>query len=106
MNSLLESFYEQLSLSTTLQSFGGAADASKSMMYNMTTNASLAFHSTTKTFMKSKRNGKGSEEEARRHVERLLLRLDFNGQFSTHRVGSRARTGGDGEGILKEGGLA
>lgn len=67
----------------------------------MSTANATGFH----TFIRPKR-GKGlaGDEEVRRHVERLLLRLDFNGEFSTHRVGRRAREEGAGE-ILKEGGL-
>ncbi|GJE87702.1 gamma-tubulin ring complex protein [Phanerochaete sordida] len=101
LNALLESFYEQLSLSTTQQPFSAGTDASKSMMYNMSTTNTTGFH----TFIRPKR-GKGlaSDEEVRRHVERLLLRLDFNGEFSTHRVGRRARQASPE--ILKEGGLA
>ncbi|KAI0347720.1 hypothetical protein BDW22DRAFT_1320197 [Trametopsis cervina] len=102
LNSLLESFYEQLSLSTTQQPFSTAGDASKSMLYNMSTTNASGFH----TFTRPKRGKKlAGDEEVRRHVERLLLRLDFNGEFSTHRVGRRASHGGDGEEILKEGGL-
>ena len=42
--------------------------------------------------------GLAGDGEARRHVERLLLRLDFNGEFSR---GRRRQTSD----ILKEGGL-
>lgn len=65
-----------------------------------TANAS-SFH----TFIRP-RKGKRSEgdEEVRRHVERLLLRLDFNGEFSKQRIGRNAKTKG-GEDILKQGGL-
>lgn len=71
-------------------------------MYNMSTANTTGFH----TFIRPKR-GKGlaGDEEVRRHVERLLLRLDFNGEFSTHRVGRRAARDGVEEEILKEGGL-
>lgn len=60
------------------------------------------------TFVRPKRGKRlAGDEEVRRHVERLLLRLDFNGEFSMHRVGRRAKRNGagDGEEILKEGGL-
>ncbi len=98
----MESFYEQLSLSTTQQPFSTAGDASKSMLYNMTSTNASGFN----TFVRTKKGKKlAGDEEVRRHVERLLLRLDFNGEFSTHRVGRRARQEGDGEEILKAGGL-
>ncbi|KAJ7631071.1 gamma-tubulin ring complex protein [Roridomyces roridus] len=70
LQDLLESFYEQLSLSTSQQPFT-AADASKSVLVN----ASVANHTTVV---------KGTDG-VRRHVERLLLRLDFNGAFSKPR---------------------
>lgn len=72
------------------------------MLYSMSTANASGFN----TFTRAKRGKKlAGDEEVRRHVERLLLRLDFNGEFSTRRVGRRARHGGDGEEILKEGGL-
>lgn len=49
------------------------------------------------------KNMGGAEAEARRHVERLLLRLDFNGEFSTPKT-TVNREGGDEE-ILAEGGI-
>ncbi|KAI0697590.1 hypothetical protein BC835DRAFT_1337818 [Cytidiella melzeri] len=102
LNSLLETFYEQLSSSTTQQPFTTTGDASKSMLYNMTTMNASGLN----TFARTKRGKKlAGDEEVRRHVERLLLRLDFNGEFSTHRVTRRARHEGVGEEILKEGGL-
>ena len=71
------------------------------MLLNMSTANTTGFH----TFIRPRR-GKGAagDEEVRRHVERLLLRLDFNGEFSTHRVGRRAGRDSEEE-ILKEGGL-
>ncbi|KZT08538.1 uncharacterized protein LAESUDRAFT_696577 [Laetiporus sulphureus 93-53] len=99
LHMLLESFYEQLSLSTTQQPFSTATDASKSMMYSV----SMANASGFQTFIRPKR-GKhlAGDEEVRRHVERLLLRLDFNGGFSK----PTGDAGRDEEGdILKEGGL-
>ena len=72
------------------------------MLYNMTTTNASGFS----TFVRPKRGKKlAGDEEVRRHVERLLLRLDFNGEFATHRVGRRSHREGDGEEILKEGGL-
>lgn len=94
---LLDSFYEQLSLSTSQQPFTAATDASKSIVMN----ASLANY-TLSSFHRGK-GGKGVDGtgEVRRHVERLLLRLDFNGVFS------RAKKTSEDEDvdILKEGGL-
>ncbi|KAJ7727831.1 gamma-tubulin ring complex protein [Mycena maculata] len=76
LQDLLESFYEQLSLSTSQQPFTANADASKSVLVN----ASLANHTT----LNASRGVKGTDG-VRRHVERLLLRLDFNGAFSKGR---------------------
>ncbi|KAI0068083.1 hypothetical protein BV25DRAFT_1875251 [Artomyces pyxidatus] len=99
-HSLLESLYEQLTLSTS-QPFAGRTDASKSMLLNGTVNASIFAH--THTSIRTKDGKKADNaEEVRRHVERLLLRLDFNGEFSKPR-NSRS---GEGEDILKQGGLA
>ena len=110
LRELLDNFYEQLSLSTSQQPLTGtAADASRSRA-NATTFASTAnysavhrtsnytaLHSASKT-MKALDGGAG---DVRRHVERLLLRLDFNGGFSAAKVRRAARTD-----ILAEGGLA
>ncbi|KAK7686759.1 hypothetical protein QCA50_010359 [Cerrena zonata] len=102
-NTLLESFYEQLTLSTTQQPFTAATDASKSMVYNMSTTNASGFH----TFIRPKRGKRlEGDEEVRRHVERLLLRLDFNGEFSKHRAARNSRSQEPGEEILKEGGLS
>ncbi|KIJ58013.1 hypothetical protein HYDPIDRAFT_120093 [Hydnomerulius pinastri MD-312] len=93
---LLDSFYEQLSLSTSQQPFTATGDASKSILMN----ASMANHSVfQRTFVRGK--GFEGDGEVRRHVERLLLRLDFNGSFSKPKS-----LHGDGEDILAEGGLA
>ncbi|KAF7339347.1 Spindle pole body component [Mycena sanguinolenta] len=90
LQELLESFYEQLSLSTSQQALiATGTDASKSVL-----NASLANQT---TFNATKAKG---VEGVRRHVERLLLRLDFNGAFSKGRRRKRD------SGILAEGGLA
>ncbi|KAF8216076.1 Spc98 family-domain-containing protein [Mycena galopus ATCC 62051] len=92
LQELLESFYEQLSLSTSQQAFTATGtDASKSVLMN----ASLANHT---TFNASK--AVKGVDGVRRHVERLLLRLDFNGAFSKGRRRKRDT------GILAEGGLA
>ncbi|KAF9015659.1 Spc98 family-domain-containing protein [Cyathus striatus] len=66
------SFYDQLSLSTS-QQLASVTDPSKSVF----TNASFVNH-TFYNVSKTGRNSDGSEVDSRRHVERLLLRLDFN----------------------------
>ncbi|KDQ63214.1 hypothetical protein JAAARDRAFT_371232 [Jaapia argillacea MUCL 33604] len=100
LQSLLESFYEQLSLSTSRQPFTATADASKSMLFHANGLNVSGLHA---TFMRS-RGAKGLENdgEARRHVERLLLRLDFNGGFSKTGIGRGVM---DADDILKQGGL-
>ncbi|KAF8665413.1 hypothetical protein AX16_000432 [Volvariella volvacea WC 439] len=91
LRDLFESFYEQLSLSTSQQPFAGG-DASKSMALN----GSMA-HMTTLNISRAAKNGDGGAADVRRHIERLLLRLDFNGEFSS--VGKAPGN------ILAEGGL-
>ncbi|KAI8995284.1 gamma-tubulin ring complex protein [Trametes punicea] len=106
LQTLLDAFYEQLSLSTTLQPFSAAAaaDATKSMLHNTSMANTTGFH----TFMRGKRGKRlEGDEEVRRHVERLLLRLDFNGEFSHPRKRRRpAQRATESEDILKQGGLA
>jgi len=87
LHDLLQSFYEQLTLSTSQQPFATNADASKSVLIGMSTANISGFH----TFIK-RRRGKG-DGEVRRHVERLLLRLDFSGEFSRPR--KRRHAGGE-----------
>lgn len=60
------------------------------------------------TFVRARRGRRlEGDEEVRRHVERLLLRLDFNGQFSHPRRKRRAGVrAAESEDILKQGGLA
>ncbi|KZT74942.1 hypothetical protein DAEQUDRAFT_659501 [Daedalea quercina L-15889] len=102
LHSLLSSFYEQLSLSTTQQPFSSATEASKSL----TQNASMANASSFHTFIRPKRGKRlAGDEEVRRHVERLLLRLDFNGGFSKPTYNIMMPASGTEE-ILKQGGLA
>ena len=108
LHSLLDAFYEQLSLSTTLQPFSAAGDATKSALYNasLTNSTGFGFH----TFVRVRRGKRlEGDEEVRRHVERLLLRLDFNGQFSkpsSRRRGTMESAPREQEDILKQGGLA
>ncbi|KAK1233671.1 hypothetical protein PQX77_003166 [Marasmius sp. AFHP31] len=76
LHDLLNSFYEQLSSSTLQQPFT-STDASKSIHMN----ATIANHTT----FNISRVGKavdGDRIDVRRHVERLLLRLDFNNSFT------------------------
>ncbi|KAI9570287.1 Spc98 family-domain-containing protein [Boletus coccyginus] len=81
LHALLDSFYEELSLSTSQQPFTATGDASRSILMTSTGNQTMF----QRTFVK----GKGFEwnGEVRRHVERLLLRLDLNGSFSRRRSG-------------------
>ncbi|KAI0639971.1 gamma-tubulin ring complex protein [Trametes polyzona] len=105
LQTLLDAFYEQLSLSTTMQPFSAAADATKSALLHNTSMANTTgFH----TFVRARRGKRlEGDEEVRRHVERLLLRLDFNGEFSHPRRKRRAGQGvPESEDILKQGGLA
>lgn len=68
----------------------------------MSTASASGFH----TFIRPKRGKRlEGDEEVRRHVERLLMRLDFNGEFSKHRVARNSRSKKTDEEILKEGGL-
>jgi len=98
-NSHLESFYDLLSSSITQQPFSAATEASKSVIHGHSTANVSAFH----TFIRPKR--RGGDEEVRRHVERLLLRLDFSGEFSTHRLNRLRKFDSANQDILKEGGL-
>jgi gamma-tubulin complex component 4 len=93
LHELLHSFYEQLSTSTFQQPFS-SADASKSMHMN----ATLANH-TTFNMSRMAKAIDGDKVDVRRHVERLMLRLDFNGGFSKFKW---KRTS---ENILAQGGV-
>ncbi|KAI0714984.1 gamma-tubulin ring complex protein [Earliella scabrosa] len=101
---------DELSQSTTLQPFSATADATKSVLYNasamMGNTTGFGFH----TFVRTRRGKRlEGDEEVRRHVERLLLRLDFNGQFShpqVRRRGAQEPADAAEQDILKQGGLA
>lgn len=74
------------------------------MLHNTSVANTTGFH----TFVRAKRGKRlEGDEDVRRHVERLLLRLDFNGEFSHPRKRRRAGQGApESEDILKQGGLA
>ncbi|KAF8921996.1 gamma-tubulin ring complex protein [Mucidula mucida] len=94
LHGLLDSFYEQLSLSTSQQPFT-TTDASKSILMNATS------HLTNHSISKVGKGNDGGLGDVRRHIERLLLRLDFNGGFSnTHKTEKLNAN------ILAQGGLA
>ncbi|KAI9512491.1 Spc98 family-domain-containing protein [Russula earlei] len=81
-HSLLDTFYEQLTQSTSQQTFAGRTDLSKSGFFNST------MHSVSVPAPGiGSREGRRSDKigEMRRHIERLLLRLDFNEEFSRRR---------------------
>ncbi|KAH7916487.1 Spc98 family-domain-containing protein [Hygrophoropsis aurantiaca] len=81
---LFDNFYEQLSLSTSRQPFTATGDASKSILMNSTFANASTFQRTSIRQRAAK--GYEGDGEVRRHVERLLLRLDFNGAFSKPRT--------------------
>jgi hypothetical protein len=97
LHTLLEAFYEQLSLSTSQQPLKAAA--TESMLMNTSVMNYTAYNL-------SRGDAKGMRVgEVSRHVERLLLRLDFNGGLSKLRA--RGMTAhGTGVDLLAEGGLA
>ncbi|PPQ99559.1 hypothetical protein CVT24_005345 [Panaeolus cyanescens] len=96
LRGLLESFYEQLTLSMS-QPFSGTVDASKSGIIGLS-----MMNQTTQNISKTARGIEKDTDHSRRHVERLLLRLDFNGELSKPR---KSRIGGETTSILAEGGL-
>lgn len=97
LKSLFETFYEQLS-STTSQTLT-AGDASKSIWMNAT------IGNVSSSMVRGKRKGLERDGETRRHIERLLLQLDFNRMFSKPGFGEILPSV-DTLDILKEGGLA
>jgi gamma-tubulin complex component 4 len=96
----LESFYEQLSLSTSQQPFSATSDASKSILLNVSIANASSFHHTV-----VRPKGIEGDGEVRRHVERLLLRLDFNGGFSNAGLGGLGKGNDRDDQILRQGGL-
>lgn len=93
---LLESFYEHLTQSMS-QPFSAALDVSKSGFLGGVS----MFNQTTHNISRTTRGIEGDLEQNRRHLERLLLRLDFNGELSK----PRKRRVKDDTDILGEGGL-
>ncbi|KAF8592033.1 hypothetical protein K439DRAFT_1325212 [Ramaria rubella] len=99
LTTLLETFYEQLALMISQPLASNVDISTRSFMMNTST-----------TFQSSMRpKGLKTEfpdgfGETRRHVERLLLRLDFSGGFSNSRnmAADTMNTGN----ILRQGGLA
>jgi gamma-tubulin complex component 4 len=112
LHTLLQTFYEQLSLSTAQQAFGAGGDASKSVVYNYSVaNITAGLHTTTflrppTTHSTGNTQSKDEDGDVRRHIERLLLRLDYNGGFSNYDTGFSGIDRLQREGILKQGGLA
>jgi gamma-tubulin complex component 4 len=93
---LLNSFYEQLTISTSPQQLALGVDASRTGISNVSMTNYTTFN------MSKVMKSDGGMADVRRHIERLLLRLDFNGRFSDPRwkkEGVRSR-------VLAEGGLA
>ena len=77
---MLESFYEQLTVSMSQQPFSTTMDASKSAYLGAS-----VINQTTQNFSRTARGIDSERDNSRRHVERLLLRLDFNGELSKPR---------------------
>ncbi|KAF8167600.1 gamma-tubulin ring complex protein [Crassisporium funariophilum] len=98
LRGLLESFYEQLTISMSQQPFSTTVDVSKSAFIG----ASMV-NQTTHNLSRTARGIDSDTDHSRRHVERLLLRLDFNGELSKPR---KSKGGGQTMDILAEGGLA
>ncbi|KAJ3725596.1 gamma-tubulin ring complex protein [Lentinula guzmanii] len=92
---LLISFYEQLSSATFQRPLASSSvDASKSMALGGHTTFNMSripMNSTSKARM----GDKADIVDVRRHVERLMLRLDFNGGFSKFSWGRKDNILGD-----------
>jgi len=93
LRGLLESFYEQLTVSMSQQPFSTTMDGSKSGFLGAS-----VMNQTTPNLSRTAKGIDDERDKSRRHVERLLLRLDFNGELLRPR---REQTD-----ILAEGGLA
>lgn len=74
LRNLLETFYEQLNASISQQPFTNGHDTTKSLYVSMANRSAVNMSRIDKNM-----------EDSRRHVERLLLRLDFNGGLSKPR---------------------
>ena len=77
LRNLLETFYEQLNASISQQPLSNGLDASRSMYVGV----SVA----NRSAVNMSRGIDKNMDDSRRHVERLLLRLDFNGGLSKPR---------------------
>ena len=95
---LLDSFYEQLTQSTAQPI---RPDISRSVFNATAANMTSGFKLGNATSLRRDARLRENEGETRRQIERLLLRLDFNEEFTR----ARKREGRD-QGILKQGGLA
>lgn len=100
LTTLLETFYEQLSLMVSQPFILGGDVSTRSFMMST---ASMTFQSLArpKGIKADSYDGFG---ETRRHVERLLLRLDFSGGFSKPQ--STSVNAQNTDEILRQGGLA
>ncbi|KAG8806129.1 hypothetical protein FRC18_006269 [Serendipita sp. 400] len=102
--SLLETFYEQLSTASSTQVQANVtAEMTMNGMSSMMPSAFLLGiqdKANGSMLLREKREGEG---EVRRHIERLLLRLDFNGALSKWKADIEAAVSG---GILQDAGLA
>jgi hypothetical protein len=78
---LLESFFEQLTLSISQPLSATTLDGSKSAFLGGVS----MINQTALNVSKTAKGLDGEMEQNRRHVERLLLRLDFNGELSKPR---------------------
>ncbi|VDC01939.1 unnamed protein product [Peniophora sp. CBMAI 1063] len=79
LNTLLDSFYEQLTQSTAQPI---RPDISRSVFNATAANMTSAFKIGNTTTMRRDARLRENEGETRRQIERLLLRLDFNEEFT------------------------
>lgn len=83
LHELLMTFYEHLSSSIFQRPFASSsADASKSMALGGHTTFNMSRIPVTSSSKSRIMADKADIVDVRRHVERLMLRLDFNGGFS------------------------